>query len=95
MSRHRHEDSPRPRVGVKPPPGGAVGGCPGSWPGLQKEAPVVSFEVSLSGARADQALRPGASVDGIHNNVFLTSSRAARQRDINAGQTRTKRGAVA
>ncbi len=24
----RSEDSPRPRVGVKPPPGGAVGGCP-------------------------------------------------------------------
>ncbi|SFT83652.1 hypothetical protein SAMN05216236_10917 [Sedimentitalea nanhaiensis] len=22
------EGSPRPRVGVKPPPGGAVGGCP-------------------------------------------------------------------
>ena len=22
------QGSPRPRVGVKPPPGGAVGGCP-------------------------------------------------------------------
>ncbi len=27
------KDSPRPRVGVKPPPGGAVGGCPGCKPG--------------------------------------------------------------
>jgi hypothetical protein len=26
------QDSPRPRVGVKPPPEGAVGGCPGLWP---------------------------------------------------------------
>jgi hypothetical protein len=29
----RAEANPRPRVGVKPPPGGAVGGWPGRWPG--------------------------------------------------------------
>ncbi len=28
------EGSPRPRVGVKPPPGGAVGGCPAVPAGL-------------------------------------------------------------
>ncbi len=95
MTRHQHEDSPRPRVGVKPPPGGAVGGCPGRWPGLQKDGPAALFRVSRFDARTDQALRPIVSVDGLHNNGFLTSSRAAHQGDINAGQTRTKRGAVA
>ncbi len=28
MTRLPTQDCPRPRVGVKPPPGGAVGGCP-------------------------------------------------------------------
>jgi len=28
MIRTHTEDGPRPRVGVKPPPRGAVGGCP-------------------------------------------------------------------
>ena len=29
MTRFPTQDSPRPRVGVKPPPGGAVGGLSG------------------------------------------------------------------
>lgn len=41
------KDSPRPRVGVKPPPGEAVGGCPGRWPELQRANPgVMSWGVS-------------------------------------------------
>ncbi len=32
------EGSPRPRVGVKPPPGGAVGGCPAMPPGVEIRA---------------------------------------------------------
>ncbi len=36
MMTHPTEDSPRPRVGGKPPPGGAVGGCPRRWRGRSR-----------------------------------------------------------
>ncbi len=41
MMRSQTQDSPRPRVGVKPPPGGAVGGC--SCQGHERVLDVVSL----------------------------------------------------
>jgi hypothetical protein len=38
LTGHGPKGSPRPRVGEKPPPGGAVGGCPAVPPGATARA---------------------------------------------------------
>ncbi len=50
------EGSPRPRVGVEPPPGGAVGGCPAGPGGAS-----VS-DVRLDGGCFDTSFLPPAGV---------------------------------
>ena len=56
---YRTKGSPRPRVGVKPPPGGAVGGCPAQgragYKNLVRSVPGLTRDLSVGHEAPGQA----------------------------------------